>query len=648
MKKIIRTSAICLAGAMLVAGGTVSCVDPINVGDEFLEKAPGVDVDINTIFSKGENAKYFLWNLYNHIGSPLTFGARMNQCPTETLADTFQNYCGWGGSNAYYSGNIQPGAGDDKFPFLTINDYRLGVWDGIRKGWIIIENIDRVPDLSDAEKSQIKGETYLIIATRYFDALRNYGGLPLVDHAYAPTDIMEDGRATVEDTVKFIDELIDKAIEEQGFPWGWATEADRNAWAGRLTKSGAVALRAKLWNFAASPLFNDDAPYMDGADEPLHIWYGARRQELWQTALAACETFFSQNASNGNLYALIQPATQDENGYADAFRAAYWHRGNSEKIIELHHATKPGGGWSSAADLQNATQFGMINATVEYMEMFGMADGKNYPWAGNADIYGNNPGNVDIFAGRDPRLYETLLVIREKQREQYQGKEFVQIWQGGDFNLGSDMERFKSGLPLYKWILDYWKAAEHLISYSYIRMADMHLLYAEALAETGNLQKACDEINKVRARVGLGKIEVMNPSLDLTNNKANLIAEILRERACEFGMEDERLYDIIRRKKFDSFTTSLHELVVWRKTADGQKWDATKEGMNIDRNNDGTPDEARVVAGEPWPSFIYEKRVISTGARVWWTGGWSNKYLLSPFPRDEVNKGYGLTQNPGW
>ena len=31
-------------------------------------------------------------------------------------------------------------------------------------------------------------------------------------------------------------------------------------------------------------------------------------------------------------------------------------------------------------------------------------------------------------------------------------------------------------------------------------------------------------------------------------------------------------------------------------------------------------------------------------------GGWGfePKWYLSPFPQTEVNKGYGLVQNPGW
>ena len=46
--------------------------------------------------------------------------------------------------------------------------------------------------------------------------------------------------------------------------------------------------------------------------------------------------------------------------------------------------------------------------------------------------------------------------------------------------------------------------------------------------------------------------------------------------------------------------------------------------------------------------FEYEKFEITTGARIWWTDGFDCKWFLQPFPLSEVNKGYGLDQNPGW
>ena len=31
-----------------------------------------------------------------------------------------------------------------------------------------------------------------------------------------------------------------------------------------------------------------------------------------------------------------------------------------------------------------------------------------------------------------------------------------------------------------------------------------------------------------------------------------------------------------------------------------------------------------------------------------WTTHWDTKWYLSPIPLTEINKGYGMTQNPGW
>lgn len=644
--------------ALSLTFGTVtisSCVDDIKVGNSFLEKAPGVDVNIDTVFAKGESAKYFLWNLYNHISCPFYDKDQLNSTPTETLSDIFHAYSDWAGSYMwYYPGNLTedsqsdaPGPGiEDKFAFTTGRggngggSTRPGIWDGIRKAWILIENLDRVPDLSDSEKSRLRGEAYVIMATRYIDGLKNFGGLPLVDHAYETGESVNGARATVAQTVDFIDGILQKAIDEPGFPW---ILEDVGNEAGRVTKASAMALRAKLYLYAASPLFNDSEPYMqftrnEEGQNIESVWYGGVHPELWQKCLKACEDFFAVNKANGDYYGLVEPASNDEEGYSNAFRAGYWYRGNREKLIEVHSTYLMEEWGDQHYGIGNITHQGHINPTVEYMEMFPMADGRNYPYL-NAGVYNSdNPSNVDIFAGRDPRLYETMLVNRPKLREDYMGMSSVSIWQGGDIDNNSKINgwkiRFRTGMAFFKWVRDFWKMTAEPVSYSYMRMADMYLIYAEALAETGKLQEACDQVNIVRARVGLGKIEVMNPSLNLTSDKSKLIDEILRERACEFGMEDERLYDIIRRKCIDKFTSPLHELVIWRKTSDGQKDSRTDTSWQT---------------GEPWPDFIYERRVITTGARRWWEPGfWTNKWLLSPLPRKEINKGYGLFQNPGW
>ena len=645
IKRITSHAEVWIVGLMISVCSFFSCVDDINFGNEFLEKEPSVDVNIDSIFTKGERAKEFLWHMYGSMNSPFTYNAMIGYNPLEALTDITHSYNDWGQVNYnYYPGTLteahQEGGGPvDKFPFSgsANGGNRTGIWGTIRKGWIFLENVDRVPDLSATEISQLKGEAYMIMACRYFDAFRNFGGLPLVDHAFVTGEQVEGGRATAEETVAFIDGLLQSAINESGLPW---RIQDQETYAGRMTKGAAYAMRAKLYLFAASPLFNDDQPFREYSkaeegQDILHVWFGAKKSEYWTKCKQACEDFFAQNSQNGNYFQMIMPASQDEAGYAEAYRAGYWYRGNSEKIIEVH-ARYDGDEWGGTGDARGQAHFGGSNPTLEFMEMFPMADGRNYPYKNN--VYGtNNPNNVDIFVDRDPRLYESLVVTRQSLREQYQeGLTSIQLWKGGNIEkAGFSWEhnyRFPTGMGMFKWCLNFsWR---YPYNYAYLRMADVHLIYAEALAETGNLQGACDQVNMVRARVGLGKIETMNPELNLTTNKDNLISEILRERACEFGWEDERLYDIIRRKMIDKFTSPLHELHTWRKTADGQK---------------DLRDDTRLAAGESWPNFIYEKTQITFSSRRWWTdGGWDNKWLLSPLPRSEINKGYGLTQNPGW
>ena len=50
-------------------------------------------------------------------------------------------------------------------------------------------------------------------------------------------------------------------------------------------------------------------------------------------------------------------------------------------------------------------------------------------------------------------------------------------------------------------------------------------------------------------------------------------------------------------------------------------------------------------------SYICEEFPLLGGeqSRSWWNpGGFSEKWYLSAFPQNEINKGYGLVQNPGW
>lgn len=678
MKKIFNNI---LVLGICAAFFSTSCVEKFAVGDAFLEKAPGVDVNIDTVFTSAEYTRNFLWSAYGQIYCTYTSGNMMNGAPIDALSDSYHCFCTWGGPiQSYYPGALTEDAQDTengnyqgKFSYSTktggLNSDsggRVSIYETVRKCWQIIENIDRVPDMSEDEKSRLRGEAYTIMASRYFDAFRNFGGLCLVKKAYAVGENFEDGRSTAWETALYIDELIQKAIDEPGFIWNLAN-SDQAQWSGRLTRASARALRAKLWMFAASPLFNSKEPYMNYTPGKTteftnieHVWFGKEDPTLWNRCLQACEDFFKDNEANGNYYQLIQPVTQDEAGYRMAFRNAYRYRNdenNHEKLFDAHPTqwmsssgsdgviTENGWGWGWRGFAIDGLRQGGAVPTNELMECFGMADGTNFPYA---DIYGegNNPEGIDMFADRDPRLYETMTVPRKEFPSDvvgdYNGFKYIDTWVDGAMandagNFGDLAADAHTGYRKFKWLLDYsgGKMDDKFIGVSYIRLAEMYLIYAEALAETGNLKGALDQLHVVRSRVGLGRLEDKNPGLNLATNKDNLINEILRERNCEIGAEcGDRLYDMIRRKREDLFTKTLHEIRIYRLDAEGNRL---------------TGGDQRWNPNDPWPKFEYDKTAIQIGARRWWEpGGWSNKWYLDPVSRIEIQKGYGLTQNPGW
>jgi hypothetical protein len=644
-----------------------ACVDEINVGNAFLEKAPGVDVNIDTVFSKAEYTRNFLWSAYGQLYCTYTAGNMMNGAPIDVLSDSYHCYVGWGGPiQSYYPGGLTEDAQDTengnfqgKFSYSTKSGLdsdaggRVSIYETVRKCWQIIENIDRVPDMSDSEKSRLRGEAYTIMASRYYDAFRNFGGLCLVKKAFAVGEDYFDGRSTAWQTVEFIDSLIECAIKEPGYIWN-VPDADIGQWSGRLTRASARALRAKVWMFAASPLFNNSEPYMrydktpTGLENELHVWFGKEDPSLWNRCLQYCDDFFNDNAANGNYYQLIQPESQNEAGYRMAYRRAYRYRNNEsrhEKIFDVHPTltlSDGGWGWGWRGFALDCLRQGGAVPTNELMECFGMQDGRNFPYS---DLYGpgKNPDGIDMFADRDPRLYETMVVPQKSLPAgfDYAGMSYMDSWVGGFLEKNSNVtnkDDVASGYCKFKWLLDYYggnRYDDDYIGVSYIRLAEMYLIRAEARAETGDLAGALDDLHAVRSRVGLGRIEDMNPELNLKSNKENLINEILRERNCEIGAEcGDRTYDMIRRKRQDLFTKPLHEIRIYCLDANGN------------RLTDG---DQQYKAGNPWPKFEYEKPEIVVGHRRWWDAGyWTNKWYLDPVSRIEIQKGYGLTQNPGW
>ena len=115
-------------------------------------------------------------------------------------------------------------------------------------------------------------------------------------------------------------------------------------------------------------------------------------------------------------------------------------------------------------------------------------------------------------------------------------------------------------------------------------------------------------VNDVRARVGLSPLaEGMT--------QAQFREAVLKEKALELGFEEVRWFDLVRHNRTGDFTKTLH-------------------GLRSKGNDLNNPTE-----------FTFEKVVL---AGRYWQSNWNTRWYLAPIPQDEINKKYGMTQNPGW
>lgn len=626
MKKIKRHFHVIILMLGLIT--TISCED-LAFGNKFLQKPPSTDVTADTVFSTAEYARRVLWYSYQYLPYGLettNYWTTMWLGNLEGLTDLNCDNVGYSGvQRVYYDGNYN--AGKENRPRSTymatkiwFNEEDTHMWSAIRNAWLVVENIDRVPDMEQSEKERLKAEAKMIVAVYYAHMLRHYGSLPIIDHALAASDEMP-ARATLQETVDFITGLLDAAINCQDFPWRVA-DADMAQWSGRMCKAGAYGLKARVLLFVASPLFNNDQPYAAGeASEKRMTWFGGYGHERWKSAIDACEAFFNALSANG-YFRLVQKGDVPENEYRYAFRKAYFDRGTTETLIPVHRnvysASLSAGTAAAPLMIWNSIRWGGYNPTKEYFDMFPMADGSDFDW--------NNPEHAaNPFINRDPRLSETFIldgdIYQGRTAELTAGEKVTEENPNPEFPIGRDWEQgamhklsLKTGLACRKWGLDRGPELKgHVIQWPHLRIAELYLTYAEALNEyyRGPNSMAYSYANQVRARVGLG-------GLKEGMNQEQFREAILRERALEFGFEEVRFFDLIRWKLEDKFTTPVHGMTPYQRK-DGSYYFKVFSLAGTDRN------------------------------RAWWNpGGFSPIWYLSAFPSDEVNKQYGLVQNPGW
>ena len=129
--------------------------------------------------------------------------------------------------------------------------------------YLLMENIDRVPDMDEATKKQYVAEAKCLIASSTSTSSACTAVCLRLLTQNVKRKKLDAPRASVEKTLNFILKLYDEAINSGALPFAYSDD-DVTTMKAHWTKAAAMAMKCRVLQFAASPLFNDDQPYYSG------------------------------------------------------------------------------------------------------------------------------------------------------------------------------------------------------------------------------------------------------------------------------------------------------------------------------------------------------------------------------------------------
>ena len=576
----------------------------------FLEKPDTTGtVDQEAVFSTTKNARAALMSCYRNVlrhGWPGGMG--IGHCTYGAISGEVGRGYNWHGSyhitqqGLTVNGTDGSDAGAENYG----NNWRF-----IRECYIVIENVDNVADMSDADKAVIKAEATALIAYRYMGMFYRYGGVPIVEKSFESSDDLSAPRASLTEMVDFISRLCDEAAEVLPAKWD------------------GVAIKARTLLLAARPLFNSATPYLDNGEHNDLICFGNADKERWKAAIDANEAVLAWAAANG--VALLNTggagAGQPNPNAFDDYGKATSVPANEELI--LAYKFDDTGGWDPLVNFINTSRYQGNNRydtdcsgiLTNHLEKYWAADGTEISWP--------KVGDAMPRAGSDWVANVAKIEPRAKADIKFGGHDSANnpgdyYWQNAGWNRGgyaADKDKgdvFPNAIDSDKGCGERTKFFYHAGSRTsfeppLFRLAETYLNLAEAYNEYGNSDKALENLNKVHNRAGL-------PAVTETD-QAKLRAIIQRECAVEFFQENHRYYDVKHWKLAD---------------IDKGICGGSMRMLQFNIKNDDS-----VV----WP---YAANNVETyWDAVAYNSYWSDAMFLEPFPQTEINKGT-ITQNPGY
>lgn len=511
-------------------------------GCESLDYIPGDQMSGQVFWQTEDHARQAAVGMYAAMKSSWCFGLEFtfDMCSdladgTSPLADISR-----GTSFASNSSGVQ-----NHWQYL----YEL-----VHRSNTVIRNVKDMP-ISSETIDRVTGEAKFLRAMAYFRMLNCWGGVPYYDES---CDINEEfsnlksPRCSAEELRGHIIDDLTEAIEKLPVSWDAAD-------LGRATKGAAYALRGKVY------LFNEE----------------------WDKAIADFEEIV-YNKTNNYGYSLHPD-------YNELFRL-YNGNHSPEMIFSIQSIDGNTAGYA----LDIVSYFGnkstmrliasnRIVPSTTLVDMYENLDGSQFDWDNVFPGFSEGDSQLrrkymcvaidqgsttvtstldcdttkvmDAYRNRDPRLCLNVITpyshyLGTDAGSNPMDKQFVLAdpTKGGAPMEAMAFIRNSEGWNSYfwrKWIptgnLDgYWGEYNRTpYEFPLIRLGDVLLMLAEAYNESGDIDKAVTEVNKVRERVGMPGLNSGDSWLAV-GSKEEMADRIRRERAYELAGEGQRYWDLKR------------------------------------------------------------------------------------------------------
>lgn len=547
----------------------------------------------------------------------------------------------WEGAYLYQTGEVVTDYNRDSMEG-TMSAANIGnfhywsrLYSGIRRCYTMLANLDDVPNMEENLKTQYKGEAKFLIAYYHFLLLRAYGPIIIVDHEIDLDANEQLKRSPFDKCVEWIADMYDEACNS-----GLKDELGTKEY-GRATTVAAKALKARLYLYAASPLFNGNKEfYADNLKDPetgeslMPLEYDPAK---WERAKKACDEALqlAENQLGYRQFTIAAEDIPDDQYPKDALSYALRMQVVDNKNMEViwadtrQESTYGRQNQSAPRDQQNGgNAWNGVAPTLRMVKEFYTENGlpidedpnyfpvSDYYKTGEYDGAGYSTCNLNL--KREKRFYAWISfhngwceLQREKGGDMY-SRIRTQFRRNDEHGRQSNATDFSwTGYLVKKWLTPTYSARDGFEQYPWpiIRLGELYLDMAEACVECNDLKIAKIYLNKIRSHAGIPDVEDSWRGIaELDQTKLRQIVH--QERNIELCFEGHRRWDMLRWK--------VAEDVLGKQP----------QGLNIEGTDDA--------------SFFQEKTI----ERAW--SFTSPKNYLLPISDQEINKNQLIVQNPGY